>query len=117
MLNPLILATTDGAGQFIGGGTDRGKAIVIVAAGTALVAGILTILMGAVANFPLALATGLGLNTFVAVSIAKNSTWEQAMGSRLRELRSPCKKLSNLAKVPSLNLILVRKQSMARYPS
>ena len=85
VLNPLILATTDGAGQFIGGGTDRGKAIVIVAAGTALVAGILTILMGAVANFPLALATGLGLNTFVAVSIAKNSTWEQAMGLVLIE--------------------------------
>jgi len=42
-------------------------------------------LMGAVANFPLALATGLGLNTFVAVSIAKNSTWEQAMGLVLIE--------------------------------
>ena len=83
-LNPLILATTDGAGQFIGGG-DRTNAIIIVAAGTALVAGILTILMGAIANFPLALATGLGLNTFVAVSIAKNSTWEQAMGLVLIE--------------------------------
>jgi len=84
VLNPLILATTDGAGQFIGGG-DRGNAIVIVAAGTALIAGLLTILMGAVANFPLALATGLGLNTFVAVSIAKNSTWAQAMGLVLIE--------------------------------
>jgi AGZA family xanthine/uracil permease-like MFS transporter len=83
-LNPLILATTDGAGQFIGGG-DRTNAIIIVAAGTALIAGILTMLMGAVANFPLALATGLGLNTFVAVSIAKNSTWEQAMGLVLIE--------------------------------
>jgi AGZA family xanthine/uracil permease-like MFS transporter len=41
--------------------------------------------MGAIANFPLALATGLGLNTFVAVSIAKNSTWEQAMGLVLIE--------------------------------
>jgi AGZA family xanthine/uracil permease-like MFS transporter len=78
-LNPLILATTDGAGQFIGGG-DRTNAIIIVAAGTALIAGLLTMLMGAVANFPLALATGLGLNTFVAVSIAKNATWAQAMG-------------------------------------
>jgi AGZA family xanthine/uracil permease-like MFS transporter len=57
-LNPLILATTDGTGAFIGGG-DRTNAIIIVAAGTALVAGVLTILMGAVANFPLALATGL----------------------------------------------------------
>ena len=84
VLNPLILATEDGAKQFIGGG-DRGNAIVIVAAGTALIAGILTILMGAYANFPLALATGLGLNTFVAVSIAKNSTWAQAMGLVLIE--------------------------------
>jgi len=83
-LNPLILATTDGTGAFIGGG-DRTNAIIIVAAGTALIAGILTILMGAVANFPLALATGLGLNTFVAVSIAKNSTWAQAMGLVLIE--------------------------------
>lgn len=84
VLNPLILATTDGAGEFIGGG-DRTNAIIIVAAGTALVAGILTILMGAVANFPIALAAGLGLNTFVAVSIAKNSTWAQAMGLVLLE--------------------------------
>jgi AGZA family xanthine/uracil permease-like MFS transporter len=83
-LNPLILATTDGAGAFIGGG-DRTNAIIIVAAGTALVAGLLTMLMGAVANFPLALATGLGLNTFVAVSIAKNATWAQAMGLVLLE--------------------------------
>jgi AGZA family xanthine/uracil permease-like MFS transporter len=83
-LNPLILATTDGTGAFIGGG-DRTNAIVIVAAGTALIAGLLTILMGAVANFPLALATGLGLNTFVAVSIAKSSTWAQAMGLVLIE--------------------------------
>ena len=45
-LNPLILATTDGAGKFIGGG-DRTNAIIIVAAGTALIAGVLTILMGA----------------------------------------------------------------------
>jgi len=83
-LNPLILATTDGTGAFIGGG-DRTNAFIIVAAGTALVAGLLTILMGAVANFPLALATGLGLNTFVAVSIAKNATWAQAMGLVLLE--------------------------------
>ena len=30
----------------------------------------MTILMGVVANYPLALATGLGLNAFVAFSIA-----------------------------------------------
>jgi len=33
-----------------------------------------------VANFPLALATGLGLNAFVAVAIATQSTWNDAMG-------------------------------------
>jgi AGZA family xanthine/uracil permease-like MFS transporter len=53
-----------------------------VAAGTALVAGVMTILMGLVANFPLALATGLGLNAFVAFGIAKlpQMTWADAMG-------------------------------------
>ena len=49
-------------------------------AGTALVAGVLTILMGVVANYPLALATGLGLNAFVAFSIASQMTWADAMG-------------------------------------
>jgi AGZA family xanthine/uracil permease-like MFS transporter len=36
--------------------------------------------MGSVANYPLALATGLGLNTFVAVGIASQMTWAAAMG-------------------------------------
>jgi AGZA family xanthine/uracil permease-like MFS transporter len=36
--------------------------------------------MGSVANFPLALATGLGLNAFVANAIATRSTWADAMG-------------------------------------
>ena len=84
VLNPLILAVPDGEKKFIGGG-DFLNAIVIVSAGTALIAGILTILMGAYANFPLALATGLGLNSFVAVSIAQKSTWAQAMGLVLIE--------------------------------
>ena len=39
-----------------------------IAAGTALVAGIMTILMGVVANYPLALAAGLGLNGKVSSS-------------------------------------------------
>jgi AGZA family xanthine/uracil permease-like MFS transporter len=47
---------------------------------TALMAGILTILMGVLGNYPLALATGLGLNTFVAVSIASQMSWADAMG-------------------------------------
>jgi adenine/guanine/hypoxanthine permease len=81
VLNPLILTgTVDETGEFIGGGTDPGQARVLVAAATALVAGVLTILMGLVANFPLALATGLGLNAFVAYSIASEMTWADAMG-------------------------------------
>ena len=54
----------------------------MVAAATALVAGVMTILMGVVANYPLALATGLGLNAFVAFGIAKlpGMTWADAMG-------------------------------------
>ena len=37
-------------------------------------------LMGVVANYPLALATGLGLNAFVTFSIASQMTWADAMG-------------------------------------
>ncbi|MGW5055510.1 NCS2 family permease [Actinokineospora sp. NPDC004072] len=51
-----------------------------VAAATALVAGVITILFGLIANFPFALATGLGINTLVAVSIAPQMTWPEAMG-------------------------------------
>jgi AGZA family xanthine/uracil permease-like MFS transporter len=81
VLNPLIIGTQpDGTGKFLGGGSapDLAK----VAAVTALVAGVMTILMGVVANFPLALATGLGLNAFVTFSIAKlpGMTWADAMG-------------------------------------
>jgi AGZA family xanthine/uracil permease-like MFS transporter len=36
--------------------------------------------MGVVGNFPLALATGLGLNSFVAYGIATKMTWADAMG-------------------------------------
>jgi AGZA family xanthine/uracil permease-like MFS transporter len=79
-LNPLILGgVKDSTGHYLGGGTD-GANFAAIAAMTALMAGILTILMGAVANFPLALATGLGLNTFVAVGIATKMTWADAMG-------------------------------------
>ncbi len=81
VLNPLILGfVPDSTGAFLGGGDGSGANLPVIAAGTALVAGVLTILMGAVANFPLALATGLGLNAFVAVVIATQSTWADAMG-------------------------------------
>ncbi|CAB4669733.1 MAG: NCS2 family permease [Actinobacteria bacterium] len=78
-LNPIILAYSQDANhQFLFGGDHPEPGM--VAATTALVAGILTLLMGAVANYPLALATGLGLNTFVAVGIASKMTWAAAMG-------------------------------------
>jgi AGZA family xanthine/uracil permease-like MFS transporter len=78
-LNPIILAySPDANGQFLFGGAAPAPAM--VAATTALIAGLLTISMGAVANYPLALATGLGLNTFVAVGIASKMSWAAAMG-------------------------------------
>ena len=81
VLNPLILGfVPDSEGNFLGGGPGDGSNLPTIAAATAIVAGVLTILMGAVANFPLALATGLGLNAFVAVAIATQSTWSDAMG-------------------------------------
>jgi AGZA family xanthine/uracil permease-like MFS transporter len=83
VLNPLIIGTqADSTGHFLGGTTDAGGAIPKVAAATALVAGVMTILMGVVANYPLALATGLGLNAFVTFGIAKlpGMTWADAMG-------------------------------------
>ena len=43
--------------------------IAAVSAGTALIAGIATIVMGIVGNYPLALAAGLGINGIVAFSL------------------------------------------------
>ena len=78
-LNPLILGfVKDGEGKFLGGGDAPN--LPLIAAATALVAGVLTILMGVIGNFPLALATGLGLNSFVAYGIATKMTWADAMG-------------------------------------
>ncbi len=58
-----------------------------VAAGTALIAGVLSILMGLVANFPIALAAGLGLNAAVAFGlvIGAGLTPAAAMGVILIE--------------------------------
>src|SRR6188472_2224058 len=81
VLNPLILgAATDENGNWITGPGDSAD-LTQIAAVTALVAGVMTILMGVAANFPLALATGLGLNAFVAFTIvAAGMTWADAMG-------------------------------------
>ena len=54
---------------------------VAVAAGTALVAGIMTLAMGLITNYPFALAAGLGLNAVVAFGLtALGMTPAQAMG-------------------------------------
>ncbi|MFC6704048.1 NCS2 family permease [Flexivirga alba] len=83
VLNPLIIGTVKddgGHGSFLGGGSD--PQLAKIAAATSLVAGVMTILMGAIANFPMAIATGLGLNAFVTFSIAAlpGMTWADAMG-------------------------------------
>jgi adenine/guanine/hypoxanthine permease len=81
VLNPFIIGgVPDGTGQFLGGGSEPNFAL--IAATTALIAGVLSILMGVVARFPLAMAAGLGLNAFVAFSIAviPGMTWADAMG-------------------------------------
>ncbi|MFG1707534.1 NCS2 family permease [Nonomuraea sp. M3C6] len=79
VLNPIIIANgTDVDKQVIGDGTTPNVAL--VAAGTAFVAGVLTILMGVVGRVPFAMAAGLGLNAFVTFNIASVMTWEEAMG-------------------------------------
>ncbi|NED56966.1 NCS2 family permease [Micromonospora aurantiaca] len=73
VLNPLILGSAED--KF-----DNTLAIPALAAATALVAGVMTILMGVVARFPIALAAGLGVNVLVAKEIAPLMTWADAMG-------------------------------------
>jgi len=74
VLNPIILLSAkDHSGHTLGSFT-------AIAAGTALIAGIMSIVMGLVANYPLAIATGLGLNAFLTFSVASKMTWADAMG-------------------------------------
>jgi AGZA family xanthine/uracil permease-like MFS transporter len=70
-VNPKILAAAMGSELF--------PALVLA---TCLGAGVLSILMGLVSNFPLALASGMGLNAFLAygVVIGMNVPWPTAMG-------------------------------------
>ena len=73
VLNPLIIGTQpDVDGRVLG--------IPEVAAVTALVAAVMTILMGVVGRYPFAVATGLGLNAFVTFSVATQMSWADAMG-------------------------------------
>ncbi|MFE3289714.1 NCS2 family permease [Rhodococcus sp. NPDC059234] len=81
VLNPLILgsfsaddaaAKTDVLGHIL--------PVAQVAAVTALVAGVMSIVFGIVANYPFGIAAGLGINTLLAVTIAPQVTWPEAMG-------------------------------------
>src|SRR4051794_26578401 len=72
VLNPIILSGPD-----INGTTLPFRS---VAAVTAVVAGVLTIAMGVIGRYPLALATGLGINAIVAVYAATQLTWPEIMG-------------------------------------
>lgn len=74
VLNPIILSHALSKGGSI--------AMPDIAAGTALIAGIMTILMGVVANYPMALAAGLGLNAMVAFTLVLGSglSFQEAMG-------------------------------------
>src|SRR6266540_3907863 len=80
-VNPAIIGSIpDRLGNIVAGGTQFDAAQ--VAAVTALVAGVLTLLMGAYANYPFAMAAGLGLNAFVTFTLVGtfHLTWPQAMG-------------------------------------
>src|SRR3954467_4037986 len=72
ILNPIILSGPDVNGHRL--------PFAAVAAVTALVAGVMTILMGVVGRYPLALATGVGINAIVAVYAATQMTWPDIMG-------------------------------------
>ncbi len=50
---------------------------------TILAAGLTTILMGFVTNYPFALASGMGLNAFFAFVVAPQHGWEAALGAVL----------------------------------
>ena len=67
--NPLILSAA---------GMDKGAVVLA----TCLVSGIITITMGLVANYPIALAPGMGINAFFAYSICKamNIDWRIGLG-------------------------------------
>ncbi len=73
ILNPIILSSgTDVVGNQLG--------FSAVAATTALTAGVMTILFGIVTRLPFAFAAGLGINSFLAVSVVGQVTWPEAMG-------------------------------------
>ena len=73
VLNPLILG---GSQDVAGDSLDFAQLTAV----TGLVAGVITILFGVVARLPFGLAAGLGMNSFLAVSVVQDVTWADAMG-------------------------------------
>ena len=77
VVNPSILIAAAGAG-----GAEN-VTVASIAAGTALVGGLMTILMGVVAKFPMALAAGMGLNAMVSFTLVLGPfglSYGEAMG-------------------------------------
>ncbi|SFE49321.1 putative MFS transporter, AGZA family, xanthine/uracil permease [Actinacidiphila alni] len=73
VLNPIIL----------GGATDKfghHLSVAQLTTATALVAAVMTVIMGVGGNLPLAIAAGLGLNAVVAFQLAPKMSWPDAMG-------------------------------------
>lgn len=73
-VNPAILSRPPGGGE--------GPAAQATVAATCLAAAIPCLLMGLWANYPLALASGMGLNAALvaAISVAEGITWQAMMG-------------------------------------
>jgi len=87
---------------------EAGMPVAAVAAATCLAAGFGSILMGLVANYPLALAPGMGLNAYFTYTVVKGMgvPWETALG---------CVFLSGVAFLV-LTLVGVRQMIVAAIP-
>jgi AGZA family xanthine/uracil permease-like MFS transporter len=73
VLNPIILGSaTDKFGHHL--------SVSQLVTATALVAAVMTAIMGVGGNLPLAIAAGLGLNAVVAFQLAPKMSWPDAMG-------------------------------------
>ncbi|MEX0174209.1 NCS2 family permease [Streptomyces sp. LMG1-1-1.1] len=73
VLNPIILGS---AQDKYGHHLDPAQLVTV----TALVAAVMTVIMGVGGNLPLAIAAGLGLNAVVAFQLAPLMSWPDAMG-------------------------------------
>ncbi|HEU4546476.1 MAG TPA: NCS2 family permease [Microlunatus sp.] len=81
LLNPIILTSIPGLDGTLG--ADVSGTVLpfpAIAAVTALIAGVMTILMGIVGRYPFAVAAGLGINAIVAVLAATQLSWPEIMG-------------------------------------